>query len=43
MFLAKSYCDIGNYVVGMGKGIFYCTNRALASVGTNLFVNYSYL
>jgi transposase len=23
--------------------LFYCTNRALASVGTNLFVNYSYL
>lgn len=23
MFLAKSYCDIGNYVVGMGKGIVY--------------------
>ena len=22
---------------------FYCTNRALASVGTNLFVNYSYV
>ena len=22
--------------------LFYCTNRALASVGTNLFVNYSY-
>lgn len=23
--------------------LFYCTNRALASVGTKLFVNYSYL
>ena len=23
--------------------LFYCTNRALASVGTNLFVNYAYL
>jgi hypothetical protein len=23
--------------------LFYCTNRALASVGTNLFVNYSYV
>ena len=23
--------------------LFYCTNMALASVGTNLFVNYSYL
>ena len=23
--------------------LFYCTNRGLASVGTNLFVNYSYL
>ena len=23
--------------------LFYCTNRTLASVGTNLFVNYSYL
>lgn len=23
--------------------LFYCTNRALASVGTNLFVNYSYM
>ena len=22
---------------------FYCTNRALASVGKNLFVNYSYI
>jgi transposase len=23
--------------------LFYCTNRALASIGTNLFVNYSYM
>lgn len=23
--------------------LFYCTNRTLASVGKNLFVNYSYL
>ena len=23
--------------------LFYCTYRALASVGTNLFVNYSYM
>lgn len=23
--------------------LFYCTNRALASVGNNLFVNYSYV
>lgn len=23
--------------------LFYCTNRALASVGSNLFVNYSYI
>jgi len=23
--------------------LFYCTNRVLASVGNNLFVNYSYI
>ena len=34
----------GSKCLKEGKdSLFYCTNMALASVGTNLFVNYSYL